>query len=77
MHNKEIRCFPCATASPQAIACIQTSLKQYYSEFIRRLPLPDYKVPKACLESLARLRLKAGELLGEIKAKIGEFEAEL
>jgi hypothetical protein len=44
---------------------------------IRRLPLPDYKVAKACLESVGRVRVKAGELLGEIKAKIAAFEGEL
>lgn len=77
LKDKEVRCFACATATPLLTASIQTSLKQYYQDIISRLPLPDYKVPRACLESLAKLRLRANELLGEIKAKISAFEREL
>lgn len=49
MNDQQIRCFTCATANPHLISSISSSLKDYYYDFIRRLPLPDYKVPKACL----------------------------
>jgi hypothetical protein len=73
MSSNDIRCFACATAKPHLTASIRASLKQYYQDFIRRLPLPDYKVAKACLESLGKLRLRASELLGEIKTKMQQF----
>lgn len=58
MKNQQILCFACATATPELIASIQAPLKDFYQEFFRKLPLPDYKFPKACLEILAKLRLK-------------------
>ena len=76
LNNQSIRCFSCAN-SPQLLRHVQAPLKEYYYDIIKRLPLPDCKIAKACLESLGKLRARANELMGEIKAKILTFEEEL
>lgn len=73
LNNQAIRCFNC-TNTPHLLKNIQAPLKEYYYDIIKRLPIPDCKIAKACLDSLGRLRLRASELMGEIKAKILTFE---
>jgi len=46
--NKPL-CLGCATKSTESILEINQPCKQYYSNLISKLPIPDYKMANECL----------------------------
>ena len=71
--DDKLLCLDCSTVNTDKINSIKKPYKEEYYDIIAKLPLPDYKIAKNCLDSVTTLRNKVTTLMEDIRRKIDVF----